>query len=243
MTERTPRRGRRRSRWLLAVVVAAAPILVAAPAAQASCRLTDLQCVVNDVVPPATGPVGNALPDPGGVVGDTVHKAKDAVDDLTGTVGDTVDEAKDAVDDTVGQVLNPGGSNPGTGDGGGDEGSDPGSPGTPTPGIRHPRPDALRPPRAGRHRHGSSSITVPTASRVPSTNEGRPASGQRTAVAVRGGLAERLGRAAAAAAKGIGFPLGLAMIVAGFLLVQHRIDEKDPKLVLAPVRPEVVGFE
>ena len=50
---------------------------------------------------------------------------------------------------------------------------------------------------------------------------------QGAAVAV-GGIAHRVPRAVA-------FPFGLLAIVGAFLLVQHRIDRRDPKLAMAPV--------
>jgi hypothetical protein len=40
---------------------------------------------------------------------------------------------------------------------------------------------------------------------------------------------------AAEAAKTFAFPLLLAILVIVFLLVQHWIDKKDPKLAMAPV--------
>ena len=39
------------------------------------------------------------------------------------------------------------------------------------------------------------------------------------------------------------FPLTLSLIVGGFLLVQGRIDRKDPKLALAPVTEDMLRFE
>lgn len=45
----------------------------------------------------------------------------------------------------------------------------------------------------------------------------------------------QLARLAAEAAKTFAFPLLLAILVIVFLLVQHWIDRKDPKLAMAPV--------
>jgi len=44
------------------------------------------------------------------------------------------------------------------------------------------------------------------------------------------------------AVKALAFPLALALAVAAFLLVQSRLDRREPKLALAPVGPDVVGF-
>lgn len=40
----------------------------------------------------------------------------------------------------------------------------------------------------------------------------------------------------------LAFPLALAVVVVAFLLVQGRLDRRDPKLALAPVGPDVIGF-
>jgi hypothetical protein len=41
-----------------------------------------------------------------------------------------------------------------------------------------------------------------------------------------------------------GFPLVPLLLVAGFLLVQHHVDRRDPKLALAPLHPEAdLGFD
>jgi hypothetical protein len=48
-------------------------------------------------------------------------------------------------------------------------------------------------------------------------------------------LSERLAQAAAEAAKAFAFPAVLIAMVVGFVLVQNRIDHKDPKLAFAPI--------
>jgi hypothetical protein len=57
------------------------------------------------------------------------------------------------------------------------------------------------------------------------------------------GLFDRLGEQAVHLAKGLAFPALLGVIVALFVMVQNRIDRKDPKLALAPIAPEVLRFE
>ena len=49
---------------------------------------------------------------------------------------------------------------------------------------------------------------------------------------------ERLGRLAVEASKKAAFPLVLLLVVGLFLVLQDRIDRKDPKLALAPVYPD-----
>ncbi len=48
----------------------------------------------------------------------------------------------------------------------------------------------------------------------------------------------QLAEAAGEAVKKLAFPLGLALMVGGFLMVQGRIDRKDAKLALAPIDSE-----
>ena len=60
-----------------------------------------------------------------------------------------------------------------------------------------------------------------------------------------GSFIDSAGRAAIEAAKTLAFPLALAALVVGFLMVQGRIGRKDPKLALAPVDTieETLSFE
>ena len=53
----------------------------------------------------------------------------------------------------------------------------------------------------------------------------------------------RIGGAAAEAAKQVAFPLALALVVVAFLMVQNRLDRRDPKLASAPIAPDVRRFE
>jgi hypothetical protein len=46
------------------------------------------------------------------------------------------------------------------------------------------------------------------------------------------------GRVAVVLAQGSAFPFLLVLLVILFLLVQHEIDRRDPKLALAPVHPD-----
>jgi hypothetical protein len=49
------------------------------------------------------------------------------------------------------------------------------------------------------------------------------------------GVIAEIGRVAAEAAEQVAFPLALALMVGAFLMVQNRIDRRDPKLALAPI--------
>jgi hypothetical protein len=57
-------------------------------------------------------------------------------------------------------------------------------------------------------------------------------------VPARESFMTQLAEAATQAAKTLAFPLGLALMVGAFLMVQGRIDRKDAKLVLAPIDSE-----
>lgn len=57
-------------------------------------------------------------------------------------------------------------------------------------------------------------------------------------VAVDDSVVAQIGRVAAEAVEQAAFPLALLMLVGGFLMIQNRIDRKDPKLALAPVDSE-----
>ena len=68
--------------------------------------------------------------------------------------------------------------------------------------------------------------------------EGKDFSGVATSVSTPQSVIAQIGRVAEAAAKQVAFPLALTLLVIGFLMVQNRIDNKDPKLALAPVDSE-----
>lgn len=48
-------------------------------------------------------------------------------------------------------------------------------------------------------------------------------------------LVQQIGRIAAEAVKQAAFPIALILLVVGFLMIQNRMDSRDPKLALAPV--------
>ena len=85
-----------------------------------------------------------------------------------------------------------------------------------------------------------TSPATPSSEESTSATKPIPATDHR---ASRSTILGRLGEVAAAAAVAIGFPVLLALIVFAFLMLQGRIDRRDPKLALAPVKPDVVGFE
>jgi hypothetical protein len=70
--------------------------------------------------------------------------------------------------------------------------------------------------------------TDPTAARSDERRVRRTGGGRKHRL-------EQLSRAAAKTAERYSFPLGLALLVLGFVAIQGRIDHRDPKLRLAPV--------
>ncbi|HEU4480837.1 MAG TPA: hypothetical protein VFS18_03050, partial [Actinomycetota bacterium] len=90
----------------------------------------------------------------------------------------------------------------------------------------------------------------PAADPAPPSADGRPTldepqSEPEGAVAEVLSQAEKLGRAAVLTVKKLAFPLFLAILVLLFILVQHWLDRKAPKLAWAPVESkyDLVGFE
>jgi hypothetical protein len=198
-------------------------LVISAPASLAACPATDPLCVTDDVLPPE-----DPLP---------------PVDDVKKAVGDAVDSAKRETDKVVGQVtdtvdglLDPGGGGPvddpgGDGDGGGGGGEN-----------RSPRPSG-RPGLSEAGGTGTDGISTGTS--FPGGSVRAPASVPSAPRAFRDqpGIIGRIGGAAAEVARQLGFPLALALIVVAFGAIQNYLDRRDPKLALAPVRPEVLRFE
>ena len=69
-------------------------------------------------------------------------------------------------------------------------------------------------------------------------NDGRSFSVAPVDVPADESLVTQIGRIATEAARQAAFPLALALLVIAFLMVQNRLDRKDPKLALAPVDSE-----
>src|SRR5438034_4043969 len=201
----------------LAIVMAVGLFLVLlAPIAFADCQLTDPACSADQATETVTGTAGDA---------------GDAVDGTVNPVKDKADAAVEQVTDTVNGILHPGGGPTPTptpsGGGGRGSGGDSG-------------PNAGRGATPG-FPSGVGAVnreTIPgatTATSLPSR-----AGTERTAHGPS--LVGRIGGAAAEAAKQVAFPLALALIVVAFLLLQHRLDRRDPKLALAPIVPDVLRF-
>jgi hypothetical protein len=188
-------------------------LLLASPAAADPCALTDPECLTN-------------------TVDDTVETVEQTADSAEDTVNETVEDTTRTVDETttevVGQVgkvvdgLLGKGGDPDPGGGGHDQ------PGAGTPGRQHGR-------------GGEAGATLRLEPREPSID-----ALFRTPDAPSGdGTAPGAGRAGGigAAAKQLAFPALLASLVLAFLVIQNRLDRRDPRLASAPLGPELLTFE
>jgi hypothetical protein len=153
-----------------------------------------------------------------GGLGDKLGSGQDPVGEVTGTAN-TVGKT---VSDTVDGILNGGSS----GDPGGGPGGSGGGSGNPP-----------------HHRGASTTI----ASRGSSATNGSTSMTHRTsatpvAVQRRSALVRSVGDTVVRAVQQVGFPMILAFIVALFVAVQNRLDRGDPKLSVAPLRPDRMRF-
>lgn len=239
-------------------------LLILSPAALAQLEpvgdtVKDVGDTVGDTVEDTTGTVGDTAGDTGGsvgetvdettgtdvgsTVGDTVKDVGDTVSETGGNAGNAVKDASNTTGDTVNEVTGtdtPLGGGDGATDGGGkDNGGNNGGGGTAGP-KKDRKGDAVKGNKfspAGKRdkgkaqERGTSPIEVDAP--VP-TSEDLGESTQAAAFAPAFTVEEAI-RQAAAAAKAFAFPLALTILVVGFMLIQNRVDKKDPKLALAAV--------
>ena len=237
-----------------------------------ACPVTNPQCAVDGVKDAANDVKDTANNTVSGIkdqADDTVSGIKDQADDTVsgikdqaeGTVEDvneTVENVKEKADGAVGEVektidetVNPGG------------GDNPSRPNAPTePGVGGPtRPKGKggsQGPRGTRERSNgpgrgprgdarerrapgsalSRSLIAPIKVDVELDAPGSPVSST-----MRTELSPGLGESAVEAIKDFAFPLVLTLVVGAFLLVQHMVDRKDPKLMFAPVDQDLLSFE
>jgi hypothetical protein len=192
-------------------------LLSAAPAAADPCALTDPECVT-----------------------DSLKATVDTVEETVGSTGETIEgtaqEASQTVDETATEVVGQVGK---VIDGllGKEGGTDPGG-----------RGDGKDEPGAGRHagkggRGAKGSVTGRIEPRDPSVTS-FPTQGAVSRGPVGTSTEEdRAGGTIGTAAKQLAFPVLLATIVLGFLVIQNRLDRKDPRLASAPLGPELLTFE
>lgn len=208
-------------RALLLLAIGGSLVVAAAPA-RAACALTDLACAtatvtevtepVTEITDPVTGPVGGVVDE----VKNTVHPIVEEVPPLPGPPVN------------VPEPPTPGESNV-------------------TAGDRTESADTSGDSGNGRSDPVSGSLVEPI---VPVQALVRDAfvSGLDPGPGsdVRIGPSPPAERAGVSlqdlVTAGFAFPVALVLIVGAFLLVQDRLDRRDPRLALAPVGPDVLDF-
>ena len=188
-------------------------------------------------------PVGSALSaraqsctnlDPTCTVGDTADKVQQTAGDATDTANSTAGDAASTVHGTVDGIL-PHGGPPLPG---GDGGSDPGNGGGHGGSGKHPR--------AHGHQQQGTRPTKAIAGGSPSAGSTTPNSGAPTT----GAASDRnvrdtpftISRVAAGVIGGVAVMGFLAGAIAIFLMVQDRLDRRDPKLLSTSLGSDRVQF-
>lgn len=203
---------------------------------------------VGDTVDNVGGSVGDTVTDTGGSVGDAVGgPVGDAVKDVTGAVGgavkDSTNTAGGTVKDTtgaVGQAID-GATDPILGEKDGNGGKDHGGKKNGSKdrnGAGNGKTTGDRPSVLGGSSFGEGAFGFGT--RVPAITLGSAGSQELAGDQVAAFAPEPLNlgaltEAAVEAVKKFAFPIMLSFLVAAFMLIQDRVDRKDPKLALAAV--------
>jgi hypothetical protein len=217
----------RRLSFLTSGIVGVA--LLAPSSALASCSQLDAVCAAGE----GSG-TGQDAPD------NTIGPVDDPVEDVVDPVVDTVAPVVDDTVDTVHRVLDDPPVDPPVGGGGGGRhnggargGNGPGvgqGPGGGAGPFDDPGRDAAGPGFAG-SRLGATTVG-------PIDSVGGAAAPPYKAPS----LGDRFGEAIEGAARSLAIVLGLLSLVAAFVLIQNRLDRKDPRLALAPIESDVVSF-
>jgi hypothetical protein len=218
-----------------------ASILLPAPPASADCSILDLSCVtqtVEEVVQTTTQTAGGVVQTVEETVEQPIEGVEETVEETVGGVEETVEETVETVEETVdgviGSVEEPIEETVGAV-------ADPVAslgPGAPS------REAGGGAPPGGPDRVGAREVA--TVSPLPGSASGPLATPVPTQAAPSNGVAravtrEQIGRGLGPA-EVLAFPLALTAIVGAFLLVQMRLDRRDPKLALAPVGADVLSF-
>ena len=216
-----------RLRVLLPAGLIAAFLGIAAPAS--ACPLTNPNCVIDKVEETADDAVHD--------VDETLDRVREEADRTVDDVKETVDQVEETVAETVDPPPGPTAPPPPT---------EP-----PGPGPRDPSPrDPKRDPkvkgddanRSSDEGDGDGAALGPSPIDPPS-NLLLPSALRIVAADDPAGPEESVGESALEAAKTFAFPLIMTLLVGIFVVVQHRVDRRDPKFVLAPVEHELLSFE
>ena len=210
-----------------------------------ACKLTDPGCVVDKVEETAQDTVENVQSQADETVEEATDTANETVEDVKDTASGTVEDVQETVDETVNPGGN-GGTNPTPPNPPTDPIDRPGDPGKPGPDNRPNnnksdgnRNDVLsRGERAAGPRERTGPLLPPIA---PDLDFNTPSLKETNNIdsPPEPGLAE----SALEAAKDFAFPLLLTLIVGAFLVIQHRVDRDEPKLIFAPIDQDLLSFE
>jgi hypothetical protein len=200
---------------------------------------------VTDTTEKTTDPVGGVVEDTGGAVGsDPIEQAGKTISNTGKDAGETLNEAANGigqtVDNTTGGLVNPDllVGDPRDPKSKGSRGND--GPSANQSGSGGPR-EAVKGDRfgLGAQRDGATSKRgALRAAEAKSRRESVILTNASASAPPRETFITQLADAAVEATKKLAFPLGLALMVGAFLMVQGRIDRKDAKLVLAPISSE-----
>lgn len=216
------------TRWirrLTVVSLSTVAIAVAGvPSAHAACPPMDLVCLGEE-----TGDTGQ------GLVGDTIGPIDTPGDETIAPVVDAVDPALSEIQDRLDEILGEIGVDPTDPiGGGGDGGAHPSGPGVGDSSNHAPRHDGAAHPRSpGLGPHGS------TGPGYASSAAGPPGAALRDPDQPS---ADRFGAALEGVARSLVIVLVLFGLAVGFVAIQDRLDRNDPRLALAPVESDIVGF-
>lgn len=227
------RNGRRAARLSLLALGIVSLIVLPAPSALAHCPLLDPQCLL--------GTVDEVVGDATGVVEDTVQGVTNVVEDVPEVLEHTLEvasggkEEADKAPEPVSEILEAAGS------------SDEPAP-SPVGGNRDgEQVEGTRSDRRARTAVPAGQAGTPTVVLESSAEGSASVSTARPGPSVlppdAPGILDRIGTAAADAARQLRFPVALSLIVLAFVLFQNNLDRKDPKLALAPITAEVMRFE
>lgn len=216
----------------LASTVWAAPVALAQTVDSLGPRVTDAAGAVDGAVKDVTDPVKKTLDDASKTVNDTTKVVDDTVTQTTNTIEELTQNGGESPNEPGTRSNAPAPS------GGGATGpvvspsDNGGAPGTLEGAEGRGRADRTR----GGARAKSSRSTPPSRR---SSDLVTPLERQKPAVD------QGLGEAALETAERLAFPLMLTLLVVGFLVLQHRMDSKDPKLTLAPhsAKQDLLSFQ
>lgn len=257
-------------RSLAAVLLfAAVNVVGTASPARADCAPLDLQCLAQEVLDPVTETVEEVIAPVTETVEEVVDPVTETVEGVLDPVTETIDEVISPILDPVEEVLDPvldpvedvippipGGT--------GDQPAGAGETDTPPPGAPVPVPDGTDPPMSrtapapGDPSNdgvgvpdvlGASSSPLSGLGGLPVTGGapvGPASSADVVELTVPSGVrppGSMLGFSGGAeAAKRLAFPLLLVVLAFVFVVMENRLDRRDPKLTVAARVPEVVTF-